>query len=229
MLQETISAITDKEKTPLVDIDYEHGKVFDHLNLRKGSCRVAIIYGDNASGKSYIARLIETEYRKSEIPSRSVSVKNRTSGGIESSLIFGREGRQSTGATSLKVMNKALNSAEQDRYRSLLVLDEPNLGLSKRYSRALGIHLAQRIEEMEKLDIVIVSHDEQFIKTLLDNLTETPTTLGINTKLSLNDWLNDDEVACLEELYGLSDLATAKRKAINKREQECLPPEKMQW
>lgn len=228
MLLETILTITDKEKTPLIDIDYEYGKVFDRLKIEKGSNRIAIIYGDNASGKSYISRLIEDEYRNQGVGVRNASMKNRTSGGIEGSLIFGREGRQSTGATSLKVINKALASAESSNH-SLIILDEPNLGLSKRYSNALGIYLAEEINQMEQIDLVLISHDDSFIKTLLENLNEKPTSLGINTDLGLDKWLVDDTVACIEELYGLGELATKKRQAINKRESECKPPEKMQW
>lgn len=207
-------------------MEIESGKVFTHFQKDIQSDRVAIIYGDNTTGKSFVAGLIEEAFRAENIGVRSVSVKNRTAGGYEQSMIFGRESRQSTGETSVKVMNKAIDAAENDNKPSLVVLDEPDLGLSRKFSKALGIYLAQRVKEVEHLQLLLISHNSEFLESFMSSLHMEVTTCGINTEKTLSEWLSSDDVASVEELLGLRDLAHEKKRAIIQNEKKHEPKEK---
>lgn len=61
-------------------------------------------------------------------------MRNRTSNGIERSFVFGDEGSQSTGATSLSVAIKCLSITLKEDKDSLAILDEPDVGLSDYYN-----------------------------------------------------------------------------------------------
>lgn len=219
MLLQKLKQKTDYRETKILNVKNKDGKIFNHFNLNEGSERIAIIYGANASGKSYIARLIEESLR-SEIPVRNVCMKNRASGSIESTLVFGREGKKSTGEASVAVMCKALESAKSDKGESLVILDEPNLGLSKRFSKALGQYLSTFVNENKNIHLLLVSHDDNFLKSFQNGLEEMPTTCGVNTKMNLQEWFDDEEVATMEELLNLPEKSGNQRRLIMRKEQE---------
>lgn len=197
--------------------------VFDNLYLENNQSKLTIIYGDNASGKSLFGRIAESYARKSNIHVRSASMNNRVGNGdIEKSfqraMIFGNQSVQSTGATSLKVAIKCLKSTlsdDNESITSLSILDEPDIGLSDRYSTTLGLYISQQLKIFKQSGIILICHNKQLIDRLLSDYQLPVNFVGINTNLNYSDWYNSLQEATIEELLKLDDLGFRKEIAID--------------
>lgn len=176
-----------------------------------------IVYGDNASGKSLVCNLIESKVRQHH-EVRSMSVKNRTSKSIGRAFIFGDEGQQSTGETSVRVIQKAFSSAAKDNEPSMIILDEPDLGLSSKYARAMGRYIGQQANALREIGtyIVIVSHNTALLKAFCDEVDNPTSYFGLNTTDTLSQWVDSDEEKSIHDLLALTKIAQRKEIAIDR-------------
>lgn len=189
--------------------------LFESLTLSDKDAPVAIIYGENASGKSLFATIIEMAARDEKIACRASCMRNRTSGGIERAMVFGNESEQSTGATSVKVANSAMLHSFKEEGAAIAILDEPDVGLSDHYSPAMGQHIAEQINAAdENKGLVLVSHSKLLIRQFIEVYNKPISTLGINTDLDLDEWLGSDTSATVEELLDMVENASDKNIAI---------------
>lgn len=209
-LNEMLNKIEDRHYAVL-NLEKDNQLIFDKLSIHKADSNVVIIYGENASGKSLFSSIIEQCARSEKIGCRNACMRNRTSSGIEKAFIFGDEGSQSTGATSLSVAVKCLSNTLKEDKDSLAILDEPDVGLSDYYTPALGKYIAeQMVIAPEHVGLVLVSHSKLLMKSFLDTYNKPVSTIGINTELSLNDWISKNEIATLDELLSLDNKAHEK-------------------
>jgi energy-coupling factor transporter ATP-binding protein EcfA2 len=186
------------------------------LDFKKES-NVLIIYGDNASGKSLICKLLEQQIRNYGATSRSACIRNRTQGGIEKAIVYGEEGSQSTGQTSFKSLKLCLKSTNNSLEEALAILDEPDIGLSPKYSKAMAEYISLHIKEFnESKYTVIVSHNHSLIQHIIFNLNNNVSSLGINTDLKLSEWMRNDNKASIEELENIYQLGFENWTAIEK-------------
>lgn len=176
-----------------------------------------IIFGKNVSGKTLIGKLLQGSAQQDNVSVRNCSMGIRTSSGTGKALIYGDESEQSTGATSVKVLELCIKSSLKDEGESIIILDEPDLGLSPKYSRALGKFIAKKINNADDDKfITIVSHNAVFLKAFNSFLDIKSSYVGINTEESLDEWVNSDEIADIDSLLSLSDMDTQKWKAIQR-------------
>ena len=163
--------------------------------------KILVVYGDNATGKSLISKLLEQILKQDKIAVRNACVRNRTSSGIEKAMIYGDEATQSTGATSFNVIKLCLNSCLKDTKESVAILDEPDLGLSSRFSKSLAQFIMSYTKEMNNEQfVVITSHNKDFIQQLINDSENGVSSFGINTEQNLQDFINNDDIASIEEL-----------------------------
>lgn len=197
----------------------EMEKIFKDLHVVDNKSRVTFIFGDNASGKSFIGRWLEMAAKqfkdKYDTSTRNVSVANRTSSGPQKAMIFGDEASQSTGETSFSVVKLGLDSIKKEEKPSILILDEPELGLSPKYSKTFARYIVDQLESMdENKQIVIVSHNTIFIEAVLKHYNKPVNELGINVDGNLKDWVEDDTEYSIEDLMMLKEFAEAKWRSI---------------
>lgn len=177
--------------------------------------KCAVIYGDNASGKSLIASLMELQLKDDGIYSRSANMRNRTSSGIERAMVFGDESSSSTGAMSLKVAIKSMKATAAAGKPAVSILDEPDIGLSPYYARAFGEHIANEYNAMDDdKGLIMVSHSTELMQNFLDGLDKPYVAIGINTDKSLAEWMANEESATIEELLDLYDYSREKEFSI---------------
>ncbi|CAH7393938.1 conserved hypothetical protein [Vibrio chagasii] len=222
VVEETILEVELKniieKRYMMMEASYSNGddvfSTFTASNIE--GCKAVVIYGDNCSGKSFIAKFLDSVMRQThKVAVRSASVGNRVGGGVENVMIYGNEKEESTGVTSFKVMNLGLKSTSETRGSAMMILDEPTLGMSPRYSRATGTYVATKFNDMDDDKfIVVISHEVEFIKSFIKTCSKPVCGLGVETELNLDDWLNSDIEAPIEELESLSDTANDKWRAI---------------
>ena len=143
-------------------------------------------------------------------------------------MILGNESEQSTGATSFSFAKKCLDSTFNDNKPALAILDEPDIGLSQRYSRTLGQFIAQYANQFHESDVetkaqglVVVSHNKDLIESLIKHYKGQESVVNMGDERSLQQWLNEkDEPASVEELESLGDLELEKWRLVNRMFQD---------
>lgn len=209
-LNEMLNKIEERHYA-LLNIEKDGELIFPKISINNANSNIVIIYGENASGKSLFSTLIEQCARSEKIGCRNACMRNRTSSGIERAFVFGDEGSQSTGATSLSVAIKCLSNTVKEDKNAIAILDEPDVGLSDYYTPTLGKYIAdQMIDAQEHIGLVLVSHSKLLMKSFLETYNKPISAIGINTDLSLQDWINQSEEATMEELLLLQEKAHDK-------------------
>ena len=199
----------------VLNVEYEQGAVFTDITINDNQGNAVIIYGENAAGKSLFATLMEIIAKQDKISCRSASMRNRTSSGIQQAMIFGDESSQSTGATSVHVAKLCLTSTLKEEGRAIAFLDEPDVGLSDFYTPAVGEFIADMMNDApDNKGVVLVSHAKTLIQRFLDTYQGNVSTMGVNTTLSLSDWLKRSDTATVEQLFALRDDESDKNTAI---------------
>lgn len=189
-----------------------------------GATRLAVIVGENASGKSllfrFAAQIARTDHK---LTAFTISIRERTGAGHQEmsrmmrAFMFGDEQEQSTGATSYNVVKAGFHNAGRDDLQSagsLLMLDEPEIGLSDSYTRALGEYIGTSTKELPDTckGVVLVTHNRELVKGLRHGFGEWPTFINMSGHVAGVDWLAHPEHRSVKDLADLPGLGGFRRK-----------------
>lgn len=192
-----------------------------------GDERIVLVVGSNASGKSLFVQVMASIGRKAPFnwPPVSVSIRERTGSGMSDmaamrrSMMFGDETKQSTGATSVRVTETAFkniwNGEDQPR---LLILDEPDMGLSEDFAHAMGQLIGTRTQEQfpegkPRSGVVVVTHSRSLVRGLIASGMR-PSFVSMEVSQSLDEWLSEPKVRSLDELLALPSAAHQRRRTV---------------
>lgn len=186
-------------------------------NIEPGDPRIALVVGDNASGKSFFVdnvRHMATDISK-EVSTVSISIRERTGSGLDDMagmrrlMMFGDESEQSTGATSAGMIRKGFSNVKsrlEDGKKVILVLDEPELGLAETFHRAVGELISQEVKALpseSEFSVLVVSHSRKLADGIFDGLDAKPTTVTMGNHGDFEQWRLQSEDKTLEELLSL--------------------------
>jgi hypothetical protein len=186
---------------------------------------LVVVTGENASGKSLFARIAAAAVQKEGRLPVSVSIRERTGagssggGGLRRVMMFGDEQEQSTGATSVKVLETAFKNLDRDG-GSMLILDEPELGLSEAYARALGELIGLRSLQAPQacIGVMVVSHSRPLIQGLLQGSGKEPSHVACaaeqEPEAGLERWLDSSEHHSVDELLDLREVGHHRWKRV---------------
>lgn len=205
-------------KKPAIEVDYQPGE----------NPQLLIVTGDNATGKSFFSRLIYAYCKKKvkeKIEVFPLSMATRTGSGIHLAfMLSGPEYEESTGTNSAFILKGGFNSAKEREHDTILLLDEPDIGLSEPYSGAMGDFIAQQIKEKSeniKL-IVLTSHSKFLISRLVKSLfieQEQPNHLRFGDKQTLFQWLYEEQPEkTIDDLLSLPNKSRELMKEISRIE-----------
>ena len=192
-----------------------------------GAPELVVVTGENASGKSLYVRVAGAVVQKDmgALPV-SVSIRERTGagtsemGGMRRVMMFGDEQEQSTGATSVSVVQKAFGNLDRPN-GSVLIVDEPELGLAEAYARALGEYIGQQAQGIPAAcrGVIVVTHSRPLVQGLIDGYGQTPTHAAVNADTpahaGLQRWLDSVEHRTVEELLALRDVGLGRWRRVN--------------
>ena len=218
LFENFLSSVGEKEYKIFDAVDEENNEIFKDITVNiQESSNTLIIYGENCSGKSLFTNILEIIARDDGFAVRSASIKNRTKAGMERALVVGDDSEQSTGETSVSFAIKSLKSTQKFDENALSILDEPDIGLSDYYAGAFGKLIGEFSNKFEvNKGLVIISHSKKLMNAFLKESNKNISTLGINTTLSLEDWLKREDVASIDELENLMVQGHRKKIAIHK-------------
>lgn len=198
-------------------------------SVHDGLPRVAFVAGDNGSGKSYLVeRLRSWVMLEAEYKSICVSIRERTGAGsndfsgMRRVMMYGAEEMQSTGATSFGVVSRAFDNlrswSQEQGLKTMLVLDEPEMGLSPAYAGAMGEFLANAFKHCDNLPhakLVVVTHSKELVagfERASGGLA--PTFVNMGSSMDLQQWHADKGMRTLQDLLDLQKLCSERRHAV---------------
>lgn len=198
--------------------------------ISKGRGRVIVVAGANASGKSVFVQILAARARSAEALPISISIRERTGAGqdgmagFKKTMMFGDEAEQSTGATSVAVATKGFSNLAvhaQDK-PTLLILDEPEMGLSEDYSGAMGAYIARQAAALghdNAMGVVVVTHSRALVSSLLIELrshNQEPHFVCMGAHFTLAQWLAETPSKSVAELLALPGKGNQTRSEISK-------------
>lgn len=183
------------------------------FNLLSGkSEKLIVVVGDNACGKSLLtSQMLTCAHKWANIKGYNIGMKSRTQEGLGRVFMYKQEDDNSTGAITLHAivggLTNCLNHANEGT-PMMLVLDEPTLGLSMRYERAMGQYIGNIVNENKENEnfkgVLLVTHSKDLVRSMIDNGFE-PSVVSVGKKIdSIDEWLDSKESATIEELLNLS-------------------------
>ena len=183
----------------------------------KGTSNLAVVLGENASGKSFVRRCVHSICKAVGVEFLGISMELRAQGGIERAFIFGDEGWQATGVISIKTVITGISTCRARDNAHAMFWDEPDLGLSDSAAASVGLAIADFVRKPGKHTkaILVATHNRHVVEQLapLDphyvhvgcEPTEAPATLG--------DWITRPVAPC-RDLEKLSDTMLTRFRAI---------------
>lgn len=187
--------------------------------MSQKATKLVVVTGENASGKSLFVRIVSVVLNQEGIVPVSASIRERTGGGMRQAMMFGEEQSQSTGATSVGVIQTAFKNLDRP---SALIIDEPELGLSDAYARALGEYVGSAAKSVPTKcrGVVVVTHSRSLVQGLIDGYGKTPTHVSVaaerKPKTSLLKWMAEPEEHSVEELLALRQVGHERWLRVNK-------------
>lgn len=179
-----------------------------HLTkIEEGEPKSVLFIGDNATGKSFYSSILKSVSEKLGWSGYNIGMKLRTQSGI-TRMFLADEDIGSTGAGSISNMKNAIKNIKKEdgKNKRILVLDEPTIGLSHRYEKAMGEYIATELKEMVELDhfagMFLTTHCKEMIREMMSCGIHF-TVYTTSDYKSLNDWLNEEDHATVEELLAL--------------------------
>lgn len=157
--------------------------------------KVFVILGDNSSGKSFVCRIIQMRCFDEKIEPIMISMSKRTGDdytpGVVRSLMFGSENRLNTGSISGHIITMAFKTANEREHPNVVILDEPDIGMSGSYHSAIGEYIAQQAKTLSKntSGIIIVTHSRKIVESIDKNISTQYIKLGDFPKIK--DWLKN--------------------------------------
>ena len=199
----------------LVKDRFENAQIFDNDDndaiipvnyMLDPASKIMFVVGTNASGKSVVGKIVEYVSKDANLAKRSCSMRNRTSGMLGQMMIFGSEEDSSTGQNSVKAAVNGINTTVSEQ-NSVLILDEPDLGLADEYSAAMGQLIAQKVNEhYDNIGLfVVITHSRRLLEAALAELTTPYSSVYVgDASVSFDDWMKQPFVpATVEDLINL--------------------------
>jgi hypothetical protein len=171
-----------------------------------GRGNLAVIVGENASGKSFMRRIVTQICRETKVECIPISMEGRGGnyGGMRG-FIYGDETWESTGVNSAGTVQMGIKTCKDRTTPHVIFWDEPDLGLSENGAAGVGRAIADYMIRQNPMTLaaVVVTHSKPLVREMnrayadldphylhlgCDSLEDTPKTLY--------EWLNSGEAVC---------------------------------
>ena len=138
------------------------------------SCRLLLVVGPNACGKSFLRRIISMNLHPTKGPQTELihlSQQDRSSaGGGEKPFIYGSEDWESTGYITARTFWTGMKTSRGRNKSHVLLWDEPEIGMGEELQLGTSQWLAKQLTDWPKhlLGVVLLTHSRIFVENLKD-------------------------------------------------------------
>ncbi|APU88957.1 hypothetical protein Rctr197k_160 [Virus Rctr197k] len=136
----------------------------------RGRSNLVVIVGDNATGKSFYRRMVQVLCHKAKVECVHISMEGRSDAGWQRALIYGTEQWQATGKITAHTILMAIKTANDRTRNHVIVLDEPDVGLSDEYVLGAANALTSFSMKMPKHTraFFVITHRRVLVEGLLE-------------------------------------------------------------
>lgn len=182
------------------------------LHYEPGEGELLAVTGDNASGKSFFARVLEAR-SNDRLQVMTCSMERRGKGGFERAVMYGSEEDESTGVLSLKAVMGAFLTCQKRERDHMLILDEPDIGLAESYQHAMGEYIGNFIKANPPRTraLVVITHSRPILAALLPL---NPHHVRVGDTRSLKDVVAESRPRTVEELLALRQTGVERYRGI---------------
>ena len=130
------------------------------------SAHVLVVTGGNASGKSFLRRLLRTKLKIQKIEAIDLSQEGRSSGGFVSCMVYGDESRSSTGSLSAHTFIAGMNTSRNRKNKHVIIWDEPEIGMGEELQLGTVQWLFDELKKWpsELQGVVLLTHSRYFVQ-----------------------------------------------------------------
>jgi hypothetical protein len=134
-----------------------------------GKGKLVLVTGENATGKSFLRRVVGAALSEHEIESIALSMQFRTSGGIERCFVYGDEREFATGNNSASSIIGAISTSRGRDHKHSIVWDEPDVGLSDNYAAGAADEIMEFVNEPPKhlFFAIVTTHRRAMLERLV--------------------------------------------------------------
>lgn len=161
--------------------------------VKWGRCRIMVVVGDNASGKSLLRRLFQTFLQKDDDKTEIIhlSQQGRSSASIFRSMIYGSEDDEATSVISARTLVKGLDTSRNRKNKHFMIYDEPEIGMSEETILGATNWLRKQLENWptNMRGFIVCTHSRQMATSLM-SLPYSKFIWIHHPKATLQDWLN---------------------------------------
>lgn len=200
-------------------LDYSYFKKVIKAKYWPGEGRILLVTGDNSSGKSFFGKLfseIVTHGGYEKIKVMHVSMQLRAAGNLLANIfIFGDESWKATGEISVYAVLSGLRTCRSRTNDHILLLDEPDVGLSESYQGALGQVIRKFAEDLpdKTKALCLVTHSRRIVKHLMPL---HPHYLRLGDEKSIDQFLEEPEDKTIDDLKNLTKISLDRFREIAK-------------
>lgn len=179
----------------------------------RGRGPLVVVVGDNATGKSFLRRMVRALCDGRKVEHMGVSMEFRQYGGMARALVYGDESWQATGICSINSVLGGISTCRKREHDHVIFWDEPDLGLSDSYAAGMGRTLLEFASDPPEKTrgIFITSHNKRLLAELRP---AKPHFVQFGGKCaSLDEWLGRD--AEPKRIEDLGDEALARFRRLD--------------
>jgi len=168
------------------------GKIAIPASFIPGKGKLLVAVGDNATGKSFFRRIVQSVCKRTGIECIHLSMEARRNIAYNPGLafVYGSEDYQSTGVNSANTVLGAIQTSKDRENRHVIFWDEPDIGLSDDWSASAGVEIKAFMEAAPGplVAAVVVTHNKALLRQLLP-LNPHFLHFGEDPPTSLSEWL----------------------------------------
>lgn len=190
------------------------------IRIEPGMGRLVLCLGDNCTGKSLLRKAIQQFCRKNGIQTIHLSMQDRAGSGAQfgglKSFVYGSEEDESTGVCSIGTILGMMRTSRGRSEPHMVILDEPDLGLSDRWARSLGNRMVEFIQTAPSplVAMMVITHRPSLVQGMR-HLNPHGILVGPDWPQSIADWISGDP-RDLEPIEDLQERGIAKWREINR-------------
>lgn len=167
----------------------------DYARKKSPGAHVVVVVGENASGKSFLRRLMCAVLHDAGHDLIHLSMEGRFDYngnlGAMRGMLYGDEQHEATGVNSAHLITRGLSNCESRRDTSHgIIWDEPELGLSEGAQMGVGAELAEGLVKtpVPTVAAVLITHSKPLVRRLVE-IEPNFVFVGEDPPLTMEGWL----------------------------------------
>lgn len=159
----------------VLSLDYflpdNDGNIAIPYHRKDGKGKLVVVLGENAGGKSFFRRLVQSICGKTGVECMHLSMEGRTkiSYNPVSVFLYGDEQTNATGANSAYLITGGIKTCRKRESKHVIFWDEPDVGLSDDWAAGSGQLICKFAQEMPEKTMAafVVTHSKALVRELL--------------------------------------------------------------